>query len=59
MEVEFDFAIDDAADSFDEATRFVIGLALTLDLVERRSGEDRERALVDDLIAAVPRFPSV
>jgi hypothetical protein len=53
MEMEFHFAINHAADSFDQAAWFVIGFALPFDLFQRSSREYRERALVDDLISRV------
>ncbi len=53
MEVEFHFAIDDAADSFDQAAWFVIGFPLAFDLFQWSSRKDRERALVDDLIPRI------
>ena len=53
MEVHFDFAVDNAAQSLDEARRFVIGLPLPLDGLQRRAGFHCERALMNDLIAGI------
>ena len=53
VEVELDFAVDDAADAFDQATWFVIFLAEADDLVELHAGRDSERRLIDDLVASV------
>ena len=53
MEVQLNFAVDDAADAFDETGRFVVALPLAFDRIERSSGSHGECALVDDLIAGV------
>ena len=53
MEVQLHFAIDDAADAFDQAVRLVVFLAAADDLVELHAGRHGERRLVDDLVAGV------
>lgn len=53
MEVQFDFAIDDATQALDQARRLVVGFPLPLDCFEWRAGFDGERALMDDLIAGI------
>src|SRR4051812_5333181 len=51
--VKLGFAIDDAADTFDEAAGLVVFLAEADDLVELHAGGDGKGGLVDDLIAGV------
>src|SRR2546423_15378185 len=53
VEVELDFAGDDAAEAFDEAAGFVVFLAEADDLVELHAGGNSVGGLVDDLIAGV------
>src|SRR3984885_12711416 len=53
MEVELDLPIDHPSYPFDQGGRFVIGLAPSLDLGQRRARKDRKRALVNDLVARV------
>src|SRR5262245_56032930 len=53
VEVELDFAGDDAADAFDEAAGLVVFLAEADDLVELHAGRYRVGGLINDLIAGV------
>ena len=53
MKVQLDFAVDNAADAFDDARRFVVSLALAFDVCQLSSWSHGECALMDDLIAGV------
>ena len=53
MEVQGNFLIEDAPNSFYQAARLVVGLAALNDFLDGCSGGDRKRRLVDDLIPRV------
>ena len=53
MKMQFDFAVDDAAQSLDEAFRLVVGFARSFDFFQLRSRKNVERALVNRLIAGI------
>src|SRR5688572_8909428 len=53
VKVQLHLAVHDAADAFYEAVRLIVRLAAADDLVQRQAGRDRERRLINDLIARV------
>ena len=53
MEVQVDFSINHAADSFDQARRFVLRFALGDHFLDRCAGRDGECPLIDGLVARV------
>src|SRR5262249_24432558 len=53
MEMKFHLAVQYATQSFRQTGRFVIRLTKVLDVLQRRSRGDRERVLVNDLIARI------